>query len=270
MTITSRDDLINALGNNSTSLVISKASLTSQLAGSFTALWRSAGIPGQGAIPTTVAICDNTTLGGFTFTNPVAPVKTYLARLFFVSSNTGTDVQIHDRLAHAGGKSGTVTTAQTVNVDASDVALVDRRGDANYSDVQWWLEWYTTTGSTAVNATCAVTYDDETTANIVIAVAASTAASRMLAINSTTAGRFIKSIQSVTLSASTGTAGNFGVTATRALCGVSLGLANAGEVADWAYLGLPRVNDNACLTMVTINGTTSSGALYGSGKLAQG
>lgn len=270
MTIDSRDALINALGNGSTSLVFNKASISSQLAGGFTSLWRSAGTPGQGAIPAAAAVCTKALLGALTFNNPVDPIKTYLARLFFVSSNAATDVQVHDRLAHMGGLSGTVTTAQTVNVDASDVALDDRRGDANYSDVQWWLEWYTATGSTAVTATVNVTYNDDTSGNVSVALAASVGASRMLAIQSAVAGKFIKKVNTVTLSATTGTAGSFGVTATRALCGVSLGLANAGTVADWAYLGLPRVADDACLALVVIPGSTSSGTLYGSGKIVQG
>ena len=189
-----------------------------------------------------------------------------------VSSNTGTDVQIHDRLAHMGTLSGIVTTAQTVGVDVSGTASnVDaRRGDANYSDVQWWLEWYTATGVTPTTFTCAVTYDDDSTGTVAVAVAASTAASRMLPIVPAVSGRFIKSIQTVTLAATTGTAGNFGVTATRALGGLSMGMASAGEVGDWAYLGLPRIFDSACLVMIMIPGTTSTGTLYGSGKIIQG
>lgn len=272
MTITNRDQLIDAIANKSTSLVINKASIATQIAGGFSSLWRATGTPGQGAVPTTAAVCTKALTGAFSFSNPTDPVKSYLARLFFLSANSATDIQMHDRLAHMGGLSGTVTTAQTVSVDVSGSSnnLDNRRGDTNFSDVQWWLEWYTATGSTAVSATCAVTYDDNSTGNVVVAVPASTGASRLLAILPAVVGRYIKSIQSVTLSATTGTAGNFGVTASRSLCGVSLGLANSGVVADWAYLGLPRVHDDACLAMIMIPGTTSTGLLYGSGKLAQG
>jgi hypothetical protein len=74
----------------------------------------------------------------------------------------------------------------------------------------------------------------------------------------------------VRLSATTGTAGSFGVSATRALGGISMGLANAGSVYDWAMLGLPRVHDSACLTMIMVPGTTNTGVLYGNVKLIQG
>lgn len=274
MTITTRDGLIDAMANGSISLVINKASIASQLAGGFTSLWRATGTPGQGAIPSTAAVCTSALTGAFTFANPSAPVCTYLARLFMLSANSATDVQVHDRLGHMGGLSGTVftPTAQTVgvDVDVSTSNMVLRKGDANFSDVQWWLEWYTDTGASGVNATCAVTYDDASTGNIVVAMAATMRAGRVLPIMPAVAGRFIKSIQSVTLSATTGTAGSFGVTATRALGGLSLGLANAGTVGDWAYLGLPRVHDSACLAMIMVPGTTTSGILYGSGKLVQG
>jgi hypothetical protein len=272
VTITTRDGIINGLGNGATSLVINKAAIASQLAGGFSSLWRATGTPGQGAVPGAYAVCTSALNGAFTFANPTAPARTYLARLFMLSANSGTDIQVHDRLAHMGGLNGTLTSAQTTNVDV-DVAtsnMVARRGNSNFSDVQWWLEWYTATGATGVNATCAVTYDDGSTGNVVVALSGSVAASRMLPILPAVAGRFIKSIQSVTLSATTGTAGSFGVTATRALGGLSLGLANAGTVGDWAYLGFPRVHDDACLFMIMVPGTTSTGALYGSGKLIQG
>lgn len=270
MAITNRDGLIDALGNNSQSLVISKASISSQVAGGFSSLWRATGIPAQGAIPTTAAFPDNTTIGCFTYTNAVTPVRTYLARLFMVSSNSGTDVQMHDRMAHMGGLVGNVTTAQTVGVDASNASLIDRRGDANYSDCQWWLEWYTATGATVATATVNVTYNDGTTGNTTVALTATMGASRLLPIQSAVNGKFIKTVNTVTLSVSTGTAGNFGVTVTRALGGLSLGLANAGEVGDWAYLGLPRIIESACLAMIMVPGSTSTGTLYGSGKLVQG
>lgn len=271
MAITSLDGLIDATGNNAQSLVVNKASIANTTAGGFCSLWRATGTPAQGGVPSTVAVCTNATTGAFGINNASGGLTNYLARAFLLSSNAATDVQFHDRLSHMGGLSGIVTTAQTVNVDASDGALTSRIGSSDYGDVQWWLEWYTDTGATASNATVAVTYDDNSTGNLaVIAVGGTVRASRMIPLLPAVAGRKIKSVQSVTLSASTGTAGSFGVTATRALCGLSLGLANAGVVADWAYLGLPQIAPNACLQMIMIPGTTTSGALYGSGKVVTG
>lgn len=272
MTITTLDGLVDAMGNSATLFITNKASIANQLAGGFTSLWRATGRPAQGATPGAAAVCSSALTGCYTFTNPSAPVRSYLARLFFLSANAATDVQIHDRLAHMGGLSGTVTTAQTVNVDVSGSTsnLANRRGDSNYSDVQWWLEWYTDTGASAVTATVTYTNAAGTSGRTTtVSLAATMRASRILPIIGN-GGEFIQSVQSVQLSATTGTAGSFGVTATRALTGMSLGLANSGIVYDWAMLGLPRVHDDACLFGVMIPGTTSSGALYGTAKLIQG
>lgn len=272
MTISTLDQLLDAMGNNATLFVINKASIASQIAGGFSALWRATGTPAQGAVPTTAARCTNATTGCFGFTNPTSPARSYLARLFAVSANAGTDLQFHDRLAHMGGLSGTSTAAQTANVDTSGTSdnIDNRRGDSNYSDVQWWLEWYTATGATGVTATVTYTNAAGTTGRTTtVSVSASTAASRRLAIIGN-GGEFIQSVQTVQLSATTGTAGNFGVTATRLVAGISLGIANYGSVSDWAMLGLPRVHDSACIEMIVVPTTTSSGALYGSAKLAQG
>jgi hypothetical protein len=169
-----------------------------------------------------------------------------------------------------GGLVGNVATAQTVNVSVTDSSLDDRRGASDYSDVQWWLEWYTATGATVVTATVTYTNAAGTSGRTTtVALTASVGASRMLPIIGN-GGEFIQSVQSVQLSATTGTAGSFGVTATRAAGGVSLGLANSGIIADWALLGLPRVGDNACLQIIMIPGATTSGLLYGSAKLVQG
>lgn len=272
MTITSVDGVVAALGNSAQNLVVNKASIASQIAGGFTSLWRATGTPAQGAIPAAAAECTKDLLGALGFTNPAGGLSSYLARAMFVSGNASTDIQIHDRLAHMGGLSGTATTAQTANVAVNTATnnMALRKGDDNYSDVQWWLEWYTATGSTGVTATINYTNAAGTSGRTTtVALAASIGASRMLPIIGS-GGEFIQSIQTVTLSATTGTVGSFGVTATRALSSISLGLANSGSVYDWAMIGFPRIHDSACLSLVMIPGTTSSGALYGTGKVVQG
>ena len=68
MAITSRDQLIKALGNNSSRFILDKASIAPQTIGTHVSLWRATGQPGQGAIPAATAVCNNTTLGGIGFT----------------------------------------------------------------------------------------------------------------------------------------------------------------------------------------------------------
>jgi hypothetical protein len=279
MTITTRDQLIDALLNNSSRIVIDKASTVNTVVGQFTSLWRATGQPGQGAPPTAAASCDNTLLGAINFTQQTSPATSYLGILEFVAGQATTTLEIHDRLAHMGGLSGTVTTAQTVNVDLDAIGATDnvanRKGDSNYSDVQWWLEWYSDTGATGVNITVNVTFNDGSTANLsVIALAATRRAAFMQPLNSfiqaADSGKYIRDVNSVTLSATTGTAGNFGVTATRYRASVFAPIANARYKDDWAALGAPEIPNESCLFCVLLPGATNTGAVRATGKLAHG
>lgn len=278
MSISTRDQLIDALGNNSSRFVIDKASIASQAAGTFVSLWRATGQPGQGAIPAAAAVCNNTLTGAMGFAQQVAPATSYGAWANAVCSNSAMTLEIHDRLMHMGGLNGTLTTAQTVNLDVNaNLAsgnIDKRKGDSNFSEIRWWLEWYTATGSTAVTATVSVTYNDGTSGTLSASLAATRPASFMLPLNglipAAAAGKYIRDVDSVQLSATTGTAGSFGVTATRPRMTMPLPLANKMEVFDWAALGLPEVANSSCLFPVVLTSTTSTGTVRGGGKLAHG
>lgn len=276
--ITTRDQLISALGNNASRFIIDKASIANAVAGTYTSLWRATGQPGQGAVPTAVEVCNNVLLGSMGFTQQTLPATSYGGWANAVCSNNAVTVEIHDRLAHMGGLNATLLTAQTVGIDFAALStnnLAERIGDANYSDIQWWLEWYTDTGATAANATITVTYHDGSTGNLTaVAVGGTLRAGRMLPLNglipSAAAGKFIRAVTSVTLSASTATAGNFGVTATRPRMTMPLPLANKAEVFDWAQLGLPAIYNSACLFPLELCSTTTTGTVRGGGKIAHG
>lgn len=273
------DNLVKALGNNSSRIVLDKASIASQTANSYCSLWRATGQPGQGAIPTVVATCNNTTVGTIGFNQQTSPSTSYGAYLEIATGNAAMTMELHDRLANMGGLNGTLTTAQSVNLDLNTLLATDnidtRKGDANYSDVQWWLEWYTATGVTAVTATIVVTYNDGTTGNLsVLSLAIPRPASHMTPLNSlipsAQSGKFIRGIVSVTLSATTGTAGNFGVTVTRPRMTLSAPIANFKFIADWAQLGLPEIYNSSAIFPIVLTSTTSTGTVRGGGKIAHG
>ena len=279
MAITTGDGLLDALGNNSTRILFDKASIANAAAGQFHSLARATGQPGQFTIPTAAATCDDTTTGCFSFAQQTAPATSYLAWAVGLCSNSAVTLEIHDRLMHMGGLSGTVTTAQTVNLDlAANLASVNldaRKGDANFSDLSWWAEWYTDTGGTAVTMTVAVTYNDGTSGNLTgFSLAATRRASYMVPLNglipAAAAGKFIRDIDTVTLSATTGTAGNFGFTATRHRATIGLPLANKAEERDWAALGLPEIHNDSCLFLIQVASTTNTGTVRGQGKIAHG
>lgn len=278
MTITTGDQLLDALGNNASRLVIDKASLANQVAGRYCSMWRATGQPAQAAIPgTTPAVPTSATLGAMGFTNQTAPAASYLAWLFGVAGNNGQSFEVHDRIAHMGGLVLNVTTSQAITgMDLSTLAPPAARvGAANYSDLQWWLEVFTDGGATASNATINVTYDDASTGNLnVQAVGGTIRAGNLFALTplipTAQQGKFIRGINSVILSASTGTAGNFGFTCTRPRTILPTPVANKTEVGDWAALGLPEIANDACLALIVLPSTTSSGTLRGGGKIAHG
>lgn len=278
MTIQTRDQFWNALANNSSRLIIDKVSISNAAAGQFESLWRANGQPGQGAIPGSAAACTNATTGALGFTQQTAPATSYLGILEGYCANAGTTLEIHDRLVTSGNMVGNVATAQngfdlstflaSNNIDA-------RKGDANYSDVQWWLEWYTDTGSTAVTATVNALFNDASSANLTaISLAATRRAALMIPLNglvgSAQAGKFIQGINNVTLSVSTGTAGAFGVTATRYRAAMYKPVANARFTQNALDLGLPEIANSSCLMAIQLASTTTTGIVRATGKIVHG
>jgi len=261
MAITNRDTLVNALAA-SINYKIFKASNASLTAGIISSLWRSAGNTTAGAIPTTSAECTDYLPGSFILPS-VTTEKLYVGKVS-LSLGVAGNIFIMDRLSHMGGLNGTLATAQTVNLDIT-TPVSQNRCLANGSNVQWYLEWYAATGSTAVTSTITYTnHADVTGRTTTVALAATRPISCMLPILPASGDLGIKSIQTVTLSATTGTSGNFGVTATKQIAEVPIILANTGSIVDYAGLGLPEISADSCIMFSVLTSTTSTGLLIGS------
>lgn len=247
-----------------------RASIGTTVAGAEASFWRGTGLPLQGAIPAAAAACSASTTGAM----PLALRSgTEVRRLvhFSISAATANQViYLQDRLGHMGGLSGTVTTAQTINLNLSSLGnnVSVRKGSSDYQDVTWYLDWYTATGSTAATPTVNVTYADDTTGNCNIwnlgttALPASVAASRRYMIISAT-GKGIKAVNSVTLSATTGTAGSFGVTAVRNIATLVSAVAYRTEQLNWDKSNAPVIHDDSCLTLGILTTATSTGLVTG-------
>ena len=275
MTIDTRDALISALANDHDKILIDKASIASMVSGQMASLWKATGFPAAGANPAAAAICTSALLGSIAYTNQITPAVGYVGWFSLMTGNANSNLEIHDRLAHMGGLVGNVTTAQNVNLDLATLGVpANRLGAVDYSDIQWWLEWYTATGATASNATVNVTFSDGSTGNLAAIAVGGTAmaASRILKlITNHASGLDIKGVNTVTLSASTGTAGNFGVTATRHRTMMSTGgVANVAANFDYAQLGMPKIQNDACLFGVVMCTATSTGTMKGYGKILHG
>lgn len=277
MALQTRDQIANALANDSSRIVISKGSVPNQTGGRLTSLWRATGQPAQAAIPTAPALCTKALLGAIAFDNQVAPRKSYIGWMAPNSNTAGINVEVHDRIAHMGGLVLNVTTPQTITgLDLATIGVAaDRLGAPNYSDGQWFLEVYADGGATAANATINVTYHDGTSGNLLAqAVGGTIRAGNMFPLTAlipvADQGKFIQRINSVTLSASTTVAGNFGFTYTRQRTTFPIWIANKGELFTYWQLGCPEVFNDSCLFFTIMQGGTSTGTLSGQGKIMHG
>lgn len=255
MAITDPAGIVNALANNRTKLRVDKGSFSGMASGQFFSLWRASGLPAQAIIPTTTPIIlTKATLGAMDFNNQTLPAKSYVMLANLASSVGSLATELGDRLAHMGGLNLNIITSQAITgFDLSTLGLVaDRRGNANYSDIDWYLECYTDGGATASNATINVTYNDATTGNLaVVAVGGTLRAGRRLALNGLRPDftKFIRGINSVILSAATTVVGSFGFTAVNRICEWDVPTAIKTEIRDWAQLGLAEVLNDACLEL---------------------
>jgi len=272
MTITTVDGIVGALASGADRILIDKSSLSNVAAGQLASLWQAGTVPAAGATPTTAAVCTSALSGAISFANQTGPATSYLDYLWTAAGNANTSVEIHDRLAHMGGLSGTVTTSQGALSLVTTAPAAARLGATDFSDVQWFLEIYTALGATGVNATVAVEYNDASTGSLTaIALGATPRAARLYPLLSASPGKWIRAVTGVTLSATTGTAGNFGITATRQrTVSDAMLVANVDYPLDWAKLGHPEIPNDACLMLLMLCSTTTTGAIRGAGKITHG
>lgn len=261
-----RDKMLAAIAAGG-KLPIYKSSIANMGAGYICSLWRATGSPGwpQGAIPGAAANPTDATTGGIplpTFTSTTGRIYKFAP----VGATVNT-WKLYDRIGHMGGLSGTVTTAQTVSL-AIATPLAAGRCMSDMLDVEWYVEIYTDIGTTAANLTVSYT-DTADTAGKTITITGFTGASPLNRAGRCvqlipTDGIQIKSVQSVLLSGTTGTAGSFGITARVPKAQVGQLIANvAPPGTDGVSIGLPEIKDSACLEMLALCSTTSTGIVLG-------
>lgn len=267
MTIRSLERFVVALAGSS-KLRFYKASVGSTSAGEYRSLWKTTGYPRVGATPTSAAMPVHTDAG--TWSLPSGTGSLYLAKLS-ASTSIITDLVVYDRLMHMGGLSGTSTSVQnTTGMNLTSPAATGRC-ELDGSGVDWFLEWYTNTGSTAVTAT--VTYTNEadvTGRTTTVTLAATRRTGMLLDILPASGDISIKSVQSVQLNATTGTAGNFGVTALKRIAALPLTQVGIGNLRDAMSLGMPELQGTECLQLAQLVTAATSGNVFGSMEVMRG
>ncbi len=246
-----------------------KQSLTVTPGGS-ASLWRAAGNPGAGALPTAGngSVPTSSTVGALRWTNPASGQKTYLSALTLLGGRGQQIVTLYDRLWHNSGFSAAITTAQTISTPPTLT-----RPDANGATVQLWMEVYTQVGSTPFNVSATYTNQSGTSGRTALAtVPGGTVAARAMyqfALEGQDTG--VRTVSQITCSANSGGAGNFGLILLRDLADCSLGMDGAGDVVDFWRSGAPEIPDSAALAMrIQIANTGTMGDMIGTVVLVQG
>jgi hypothetical protein len=272
--ITDLGDLINlATGGNSgtpenlfffKNTRVAGAAAASTIAGRGTSLWQYDGSYGAGAAPTTGAIPTRSTAGAIPFTAPGGSRSKYLIQAGATSSVVGT-LLIYDRLYHIGNLSGTSIVDQTVQGSPASPALTRNTGGVGNMA---FYEIYTQIGTTSTTLT--MTYTDDAgnasqTTTVNIGTTGFREAQRMQRIPLASGDKGIQAIEKVRLTATTGTAGNFGIIIARPIAYIPLSAAGMLGMRDYTtgLPGIPTVDSDACLAMMFIPTSTTGPELFG-------
>lgn len=236
---------------------INVATLTT-VAGRWYDLWTVT--PPVGVAPTTAVAPTRTTAGALGQENPAGGSQKSLIGARFSALNPGNYLMI-DRVSHSGGLSGTVTTPQTTNLPTAALT--------RYTDgvgVMLGLTIYSQVGTTATTVTASYTNQagtsGRTTAAVVFGSTGFREAGRMILLPLQAGDTGVRAVASVTVLATTGTAGNFGVTLFKPVYHICVH-DGSGVLPAGGYLsgstggGIPAVVDNSCLSFLYCGQSTN-------------
>jgi hypothetical protein len=128
--------------------------------------------------------------------------------------------------------------------------------------VEAWLEWYTVTGSTTRNLTVVGTDHNGDAMTVTLAVAGGPTVRQMTQILPAAGKAGWRTITSVQWDASTGTAGNFGITLGRPIVKVTVG-AGLPTRMDFLQLDLAEFAPGACLSLAKLCSENLTGVISG-------
>jgi hypothetical protein len=233
---------------------------TTVIGGRLTSLWQYDGTPGAGVAPTSGEIPTLATAGALPFTNPSGGRQKWLTQFWGGALAGNGFVMLYDRLYHIGGLSGTTTTAQTVQGSPASPALT-RYTDGVGNRI--FVEIYTLVGATATTITASYTNSAGTPGRTTTATAFGGTnlreVQRMIQLPLQSGDKGVQSVQSVTVLATTATAGNFGVTIARPLAFLNCAEPGLYGFRDFAVglPGIPEIKTDACLALAVIPKSTT-------------
>jgi hypothetical protein len=221
---------------------VAGAAAATPIAGQRTSMWEYEGSPSHGAVPAGSAVYpDNTTAGGLQQTDPGGGRQKWLASAL-VASTAPCSVKGYDRIAQFGGLSSTVTTAQTVNL--TPTRYTNGLGNRIYVEINTQIG---ATGTTITAAYHNQANASKTTQAVTFGATNNREAQRWIELSLAAGDTGVISVESVTVLASTTTAGAFSVVIGHPLetfCCTSLGVADCKSYLD----GFKEILTDACLS----------------------
>jgi hypothetical protein len=196
--------------------------------------------------------------------------QTVISSAITPTAGGGTAILI-DRLSHQGGLSGTTTSAQTTNLPTQ--ALIRNTDGLGVCAA---LEIYTAVGNTATAAT--VSYTNQSGAArsslpVAFGGAGNMEARRFIPLTLDAGDSGVRAVTDVTLAASTGTVGHFGITLFKPLMIYPLfDSPQSDRVFDGLvemFGQLPQISMAACLSWIFVPTTSTTGILNAQLRLVE-
>lgn len=258
---------------------ITKVSATAEGAATYHSLWKVGNVPAAGANPPLYTAGSGytptkATVGAlYNFSNPTSGLETRIMQLGLVGATIAT-AWIYDRIWACSGLGTVVTTLQSITTPGT---LPAGRDPNNGLDVFPFGEIYTAPGATTATWTLTGTDGEGNTGRTWVYTHPA---------NAETAGQMVQFLPggaspAATLgirvptgfqcSASSGTAGDIGITLVRRVSPtIPLIIAGIATDRDYAQLGRCVVYDDACLAIQLLCSATNTGLIQGSIVLGQG
>lgn len=256
---------------------ISSGTLHNMVAGKTYSAWLvDGGSPGCGLAPGAAAVPTSATQGAIPFTNASGGREKRLIAAGFswgayisIGTEHRSEIFIYDRLFHISNLSGTSVAAQNVQSGSGVVLTRNTGGIGN----EIWIEIYGTAigATTGVTATCSYTNQAGTAGRTTQATPVGGSSGGGGVRDILEMGRMqlqagdtgVQSVETLTLSGSTGTAGVLGVTIVRPLAYVPI--RDAIGLADFTFglSGTPVIESDACLALAWREMSTTNPPLFG-------
>lgn len=251
-------------------VAIAKAASGATVAGRPFSYWLSAGAPGAGVQDTTAAGANLTSAsaGALSRGNP-ASGNAYCYKFLGVSSSQGGILYLVDRLWQGRVGSATLTTAQTINsvtwLSRCPTSATDDTPDTNGYGILVGMEISAATGAGVPTLTLDYTNSAGTasrTATNVDATVATSAAGTFYRFGLQAGDVGVRSIQTVTLSA-TWTSGTLNLVAYRIIAALPLAVAGIPAQVDWISGGGARIYNDSALSLLYVPQATASNLVSG-------